>query len=319
MPPEPIHETRSSKEVLVTGLLVILLGTSGFLLFSYISHSRTIKILNTQVASYEAIVASTTKTLADERNRFALAEDSLSEQIAIIQRDLKEYESNYLYEVGKNDEFADKIAELSSTVSGLNRLSQIDKEVLQKYSKTYFLNENYYPQNLKKIKDKYVMEGRDEQYFVGDAMDFLTNMLDDAKDDGFDLKIVSAYRSFDQQQELKGNYTQSYGSGANAFSADQGYSEHQLGTTVDIVDTKTNNLVADFKNTEAYQWLTKNAYRYGFILSYPENNDFYVFEPWHWRFVGIKLARDLRRKDASFYDWNQRQIDEYLMDVFEQP
>jgi hypothetical protein len=61
-----------------------------------------------------------------------------------------------------------------------------------------------------------------------------------------------------------------------------------------------------------------NAHRYGFILSYPEGNDFYIFEPWHWRFVGRDLARHLdRNEDETFYTMDQRDINEYLLEIFE--
>ena len=52
-------------------------------------------------------------------------------------------------------------------------------------------------------------------------------------------------------------------------------------------------------------------------FSYPENNTFYDFEPWHWRFVGTDLARDLRRDGVEFYEWDQRKIDEYLISIFD--
>jgi zinc D-Ala-D-Ala carboxypeptidase len=60
-----------------------------------------------------------------------------------------------------------------------------------------------------------------------------------------------------------------------------------------------------------------NAYKYGFTLSYPESNTYYTFEPWHWRFVGEDLARDLRSDKAYFYDWDQRKIDGYLVNIFD--
>jgi zinc D-Ala-D-Ala carboxypeptidase len=188
---------------------------------------------------------------------------------------------------------------------------------LQKYSKVYFLNENYIPSNIKTIDSKYILAGRKSQSFHGNALPFLEEMLDAAADDGIELKVISAYRSFDEQMQLKGAYTQTYGSGANAFSADQGYSEHQLGTTLDLSDPITNGPYLAFKNTTEYEWLLDNAHRYGFILSYPENNGFYVFEPWHWRFVGEDLARDLHKADAHFYDWEQRKIDTYLISIFD--
>ena len=63
--------------------------------------------------------------------------------------------------------------------------------------------------------------------------------------------------------------------------------------------------------------MVRNAYKYGFTLSYPEENGYYIFEPWHWRFVGTDLADDLRRDNAHFYDWEQRKIDEYLISIFD--
>src|SRR5690606_18737682 len=108
-----------------------------------------------------------------------------------------------------------------------------------------------------------------------------------------------------------------YGSGANAFSADQGFSEHQLGTTVDFTTTGLGGGLQGFGNTPAYQWLVQNAYKYGFVLSYPEDNAYYVFEPWHWRYVGEDLAEDLHDDDQHFYDLPQREIDQYLLHIFD--
>ena len=73
-----------------------------------------------------------------------------------------------------------------------------------------------------------------------------------------------------------------------------------------------------FDKTAEYKWLTNNAYKYGFVLSYPPNNNYYTFEPWHWRFVGKDLARRLKNENTYFYDLAQRNIDEYLIDIFEE-
>jgi D-alanyl-D-alanine carboxypeptidase len=87
---------------------------------------------------------------------------------------------------------------------------------------------------------------------------------------------------------LKSQYRVTYGAGtANSFSADQGYSEHQLGTTVDFTTPKVGGTLTGFDKTDSYKWLQNNAYKYGFILSYPSSNGYYIFEPWHWRFVGL--------------------------------
>jgi D-alanyl-D-alanine carboxypeptidase len=148
-------------------------------------------------------------------------------------------------------------------------------------------------------------------------MPYFVEMVNAAKDDGVDLFVVSAYRSFQTQAQLKGAYSVTYGSGANAFSADQGYSEHQLGTTVDFTTKGISGGLTGFQNTPAYTWMKDNAYKYGFTLSYPEKNSYYTFEPWHWRFVGADLASDLHSAKAYFYDWDQRKIDSYLINIFD--
>lgn len=242
---------------------------------------------------------------------------SLQGELSDIKEELEDLADNYRDEKNKNDDFEDQIRDLAGTLGDLDKLSKIDEELLAKYSKVYFLNENYNPSRLKQIADKYILEGKGDQYFHAEAIDHLEEMIDDARKDDIDLQIVSAYRSFDTQVDLKGQYTQVYGSGANTFSADQGYSEHQLGTTVDLTTTLVGGTYGSFANTEAYQWLLDNAYKYGFILSYPEGNEFYVYEPWHWRFVGTDLARDLHRKDETFYEMDQRDINEYLINFFD--
>ncbi len=261
-----------------------------------------------------AALASTTARLMELE---ATASTSAAE-ILVLQTQLLETEDALRKEKRRNEDFADQIDEIAGTVGVLDKLSKTDEELLQKYSKVYFLNENYIPSRLSKIPEAHILAGRStDQYFHAEALPYLKEMLEDAQADGVDIKVVSAYRSFETQMGLKSAYTQTYGSGANAFSADQGYSEHQLGTTADLTDPNTAGTYESFKNTPAYEWLLDNADEYGFVLSYPEGNQYYIFEPWHWRFVGEDLARDLKRADANFYDWDQRKIDEYLISIFD--
>lgn len=217
----------------------------------------------------------------------------------------------------KNSLFSGQIQEIVNTVGTLDKLSKTDKELLQKYSKVYFLNEHYVPDALTEINKEYLYEPSRKMYFHTKAYPFLETMLNNAKNEGVDLKIISAYRSFTEQTSLKNEYSVTYGSGANKFSADQGYSEHQLGTALDFTTSKTGADFNKFKNTESYKWLIENAYKYGFILSYPEGNNYYQFEPWHWRYVGKALATRLHEEDENFYDLNQSQIDPYLIKIFD--
>jgi LAS superfamily LD-carboxypeptidase LdcB len=229
--------------------------------------------------------------------------------------------SNYLEaleaEQRKNGTFENQIRTISGTVGTLQKLATTDSELLAKYSKVYFLNENYAPAKLSNIDARYVYEDGKQLEIQSDVAPFLEDLLAGAKDDGVDLLVASAYRSFTRQAALKTSYRVTYGTGANAFSADQGYSEHQLGTTVDFTTSAIGGGLVGFDKTEAFAWLNDHAYRYGFILSYPKTNTFYQYEPWHWRFVGRDLARRLHEDGKHFYDLDQRDIDQYLVSLFD--
>ena len=217
----------------------------------------------------------------------------------------------------KNNEFANQIGTIASTVSTLDKLRKIDKELLAKYSKIYFLNENYVPSSLALVDTQYLSDKNKPLQFQNQAYPFLVELMTAASKQGVDLKILSAYRSFGTQANLKSNYKVTYGSGANQFSADQGYSEHQLGTALDFTTVKIGSTLAGFDKTSSYTWLKDHAYQWGFTLSYPENNSYYVFEPWHWRFIGIELATRLHNEGKHFYDLDQREIDTYLVKLFD--
>lgn len=255
--------------------------------------------------------------IQNQANGLRVALANASSTIEDIRDDLDDLADDYADERNRNEEFEDQIRNLSGTLGKLDKLSKIDEELLQKYSKVYFLNENYVPPELDTIRDRYLQDEEEEQFFDARAIDYLEDMLNDARRDDIDLQVVSAYRSFDEQSTLKGQHVQVYGTGANTFSADQGYSEHQLGTTVDLTVESVGGTFESFAQTEAYEWLQENAYKHGFILSYPEGNEFYVFEPWHWRFVGEDLARHLHRSDETFYTMSQRDIDEYRLEMFD--
>lgn len=294
----------------VFALLGFLLVTSSYLGYSLYelrqNHQALIDTHNTLVKEYETYVSTTTETINEKDSLIS----QLAERLDLTEEDLRE-------EKERNDDFQDQIEDLAGTVGVLDKLSKTDEELLQKYSKVYFLNEHYVPESLREIDNEWKYNEDKELKLHSKVVPYLEEMLEEAKDDGVDLWVVSAYRSFGEQAALKGAYTVTYGSGANTFSADQGFSEHQLGTTVDFTTSGLGGGLSGFGNTSAYEWLLENAHKYGFTLSYPQDNAYYVYEPWHWRFVGEDLARDLDRADAHFYDWDQRKIDSYLISVFD--
>lgn len=117
-------------------------------------------------------------------------------------------------------------------------------------------------------------------------------MKNAAAKDGITLSIISGYRSYSRQDTIYHNYVQRDGkSEADTYSARPGHSEHQSGLAFDL-----NSLESSFANTKEGKWLNEHAYEYGFILRYPKsktNETGYVYEPWHFRYVGEELAKKL--------------------------
>ena len=125
-----------------------------------------------------------------------------------------------------------------------------------------------------------------------EVMTYFNKMAADAKSIGINLYIASGFRSYDTQNTLYNNYVNRDGkTEADTYSARPGHSEHQSGLAFDL------NLVdASFENTDAFKWLNSNAYRFGFVLRYPKgktNETGYIYESWHYRYVGEDLAKKL--------------------------
>lgn len=113
-----------------------------------------------------------------------------------------------------------------------------------------------------------------------------------AQADGIHLTVVSSFRSYASQKSIYNNYVSRDGrEKADRYSARAGHSEHQTGLALDI-----NSLSTDFEYTKEGKWLSAHASEFGFILRYPKNKESitgYMYEPWHFRYVGIDLAKKL--------------------------
>jgi LAS superfamily LD-carboxypeptidase LdcB len=276
-------------------LLCVVAGIGYGMYYLYTSLQDTEK----RLAAEQATLASTTAALTQSMERADSLEQSL----------LNERAQNATYET--------QLGIVTSKVGNLTKLIKTDKELLQKYSKVYFLNENYAPAALATISPSFTINPTKTYSIHSEVHPFLEQLLTDAQTAGAPLVVLSSFRSFSEQANLKSAYRVTYGSGANRFSADQGYSEHQLGTAVDFTTTSLKTTSTSFATTPGGKWLQENAYKYGFILSYPKNNSYYMYEPWHWRFVGVGLATYLHTNGGTFYSLDQRYIDTYLVDLFD--
>lgn len=146
--------------------------------------------------------------------------------------------------------------------------------------------QNYKPKDLVNFNGILV-----SKRIVGD----LKKLLSEAKKEGLNLKVISGYRSYERQKKLFESYikkeinnnptltAQEAKKIVNSYSAQPGHSEHQLGTTVDILSSENNfqfNLKGDLKYIT---WLEKNSKKFKFKISYPKNHPEYTYEPWHLR------------------------------------
>jgi D-alanyl-D-alanine carboxypeptidase len=291
-------------------LIIIGLGTIGY--FGYQNY-----LLKKNKLALESELSKTKADFASTKKDLETLIGSLQQELSKTITERNDFEIKYNEEKNRMDSFSSQIGGIQNTVGILEKLSQTDPELLKKYSKVYFLNENFIPKEFIKIDPKYTFDPTKDYLFYSKIWQFSQDMLTAAENAGAKIKISSAYRSFGTQGGVKSSHVMAYGSGANKFSADQGYSEHQLGTTLDFTTLETGATYLNFEKTPAYQWLLENAYKYGFILSYPENNAYYQFEPWHWRFVGRGLAEKLHQEGKNFYDLDQREIDQYLISFFD--
>ncbi|MDB5239365.1 MAG: hypothetical protein JWO00_700 [Candidatus Parcubacteria bacterium] len=287
------------------GAFVILGGVTGYLGYANQQNTARLERLSTNLYSLQLSIASTTQIL---QTSIAQTHGDLADALARQQQTVQTQLGTYQQQVNS----------VAGTVTTLQKLSKTDPELLQKYSKVFFLNENYAPAELTEVPSTYRYSDAKHNLIATAVWPHMKQMLDDATAAKIALYVFSSYRSFNEQSALKKDYKVTYGAGtANSFSADQGYSEHQLGTAADFITSGLGGQVDGFDKTAAYKWMTANAYKYGFVLSYPSQNQYYVFEPWHWRFVGVKLATDLHNANQYFYEWDQRKIDEYLVNLFD--
>ena len=175
-------------------------------------------------------------------------------------------------------------------------------------NKFNYLASNYIPNNLELLDNSYAKSGI---YLVKEAKENIEKMINKAKEDGLNIRVISAYRSYTYQENLYNNYVKSDGvEKADTYSARPGYSEHQTGLVVDV--TRAFDNFNNFENTNEYNWMLENASNYGFILRYPkdkENITTYSFEAWHYRYVGVELAQKIKASNLTFDEYYVRYLE----------
>lgn len=171
-------------------------------------------------------------------------------------------------------------------------------------NKYYKLDKDYEPEDLTIINSKFASG---TQKLRKEAADKFEEMASDMLKENLKIYAGSTYRSYSYQEGLYNRYVKKDGfKEAETYSARAGYSEHQLGLAVDIVNGKWNYLSEGDKE---YTWLINNSYKYGFILRYPHESEYitgYVFEDWHFRYLGIELATKVHESKLTYDEYIAR-------------
>ncbi len=134
-------------------------------------------------------------------------------------------------------------------------------------------------------------------------------LAEDAAKLGHPVAIQSAYRSYDYQAQVFNSWVEKEGlEAAKKSSARPGHSEHQLGTALDFRSASGPPAweLDDWAETKAGAWMLENAWRYGFVLSYSKDKEditCYIYEPWHYRYMGRDLAKDIHESGLTLREW----------------
>jgi len=194
-------------------------------------------------------------------------------------------------------------------------MSPADRDgFLMLLNKTNSVDANYVPENMINVVNTR-KDGRATQKMVETAEKALEALYLEMYAAGYtDVSVTSAYRSYEYQGTLYNNYVNSeMNKGlsredaekeANKYSALPGTSEHQAALCCDMHNLPSASQA--FENQEAYKWLCDNAWKFGFILRYPKDKEDvtgYIFEPWHYRFVGRYHAEKIHNFGLCFEEY----------------
>ena len=166
------------------------------------------------------------------------------------------------------------------------RYTETSHYIVNKYRK---LPDSFEPANLVDIGGYKATAEAAEAYY---------KMQADAKAEGYSFWAISAYRSIDSQRNLYNRYLQQDPAEVvDTYSARPGFSEHHTGRAIDLCGS--NHDFLQFARSPEGPWVHKNAYKYGFILRYPDGYESitgYAYESWHMTYVGVDIATDMHNK-----------------------
>ena len=194
-------------------------------------------------------------------------------------------------------------------------IDDINSGYLILVNKTNEIDRDYKPGDLSGIEYYAADRSPEGRYMRTEAANAFHRLADAAREQGLELVVTTAYRSYGFQSTLYNNYVARDGQeAADKYSAQPGKSEHQTGLAADLSSPSVNyQLTLDFADTKEGQWLAENAHLFGFIIRYPEGKEDitgYQYEPWHIRYTGLTAAEYIYNNNIT--------LEEYLKLLSEQ-
>ena len=184
----------------------------------------------------------------------------------------------------------------------------VDPLVIDKFDDYVLVNKHrqlsskYVPDDLVTIDEEYVKADGEIEIERNVAKAFY-DMAEDASKEGLELMVSSGYRSYEDQEEITNTYLELYGQNyVDNYVAKPGFSEHQTAMSLDIASESVNTFV----ESDEYDWMMDNAYKYGFILRYPRSKEDitgYKCEAWHYRYVGKKIAKYIKENNITYDEY----------------
>jgi len=181
-----------------------------------------------------------------------------------------------------------------------------DMSLLNIGQNTILTDTSYIPKDLKELS--LTSSTRKGLCLVKKVKEAFELMVKEATKENIKIKVSSAFRSYATQKILYENDLKTKKLEVSDSVAKAGYSEHQLGTTIDITGSSIDYTSASdkFSGTIEDEWLKKNSYLYGFIQSYPSGKaeiTGYKYEPWHYRYVGIDKAKEIKDSNLTIIEF----------------
>ncbi|MBR3199588.1 MAG: M15 family metallopeptidase [Bacilli bacterium] len=175
-------------------------------------------------------------------------------------------------------------------------------------NKYYYLPDKYEPKDIVSMSNSYAYPNNSIKEKVYEAF---KEMSKKAKEDGITLIVNSSYRDYNSQKRIYEQYEDKKGQKyADSVAARPNFSEHQTGLALDIFTPGAG--MKNFEGTDAFKWLSKNAYKYGFILRYPKDKESitgYDYEAWHYRYLGKDLATKVFNSGLTFDEYYAYYLD----------